>query len=279
MSYREWPPEQNYPEPNPSLRTWANRELLGILGTVNGIPRARMVWGQEIRERDRKIGSPNFHDGDDLRYPAKYRTLLRGWTLSLSDGTKTYTPLAEGQPEVPDGAIITEDLHEYAIGIPRYMVELWRAHTPLDAATYDPWLVNPADGQKYLVDSEDMGPGQYNRAFYTLITEHRSGCCTKSKRAGYKTCFAEYRDPCQPDLDYVASLWRQKEQEPAHFQQTEVIPPSLVEARTAARLSEIKDREQRRRAELRFRLRATIKDERFNIFNHGRVGYTAPLKP
>lgn len=278
MTWKSWPPSENGPEPNPSLLAWFNCELIALGGTINGIPRLRCIWGQTLRERDRKIGSLNFHDGDDLRYPAFYRTVHDGWTAHFSEGDRTYPATAE-PPEVPTGVIVERILREYAIGIPRYMVELWRVHTRLDAATYDPWLINPDDGKKYLVDSESIGPGQYNRAFHTLITEHRGGCCAKSKRAGYRTCFAEYRDPCQLDLDYVASLWRQKEQEPAHFQQTEVMPPSLLEARTEARLSEIGNKEQRRRAELRFRLRAQIKDERFSIFNHERVGYTASVKP
>lgn len=276
MSDLTWPPANNQPAPNSDRAAWFNRELLAIGGMVNGVPRLRLIWGQSLRERDRKIGSPGFHDGDDLRYPAFYREVHDGWLAHFPDGDRTYPPTAE-PPDV--GVIVERILREYAIGIPRYMVELWRAHTSLDAATYDPYLPHPDTGERVLVDSEDMGPGQYSRAFYTLITEHRGGCCGRSKRAGYRACFAEYREPAQVDLDYVASLWRQKEREPATFAQTEVIPPTILENRIAARLNQIKDKEQRSRASLRLRLRSTLKDSAHVLFDAGRVGYQPPAKP
>lgn len=276
MSYLDWPPRQNHPEPNGI--DWFRRKLTSIGGeVVSGVPRFRLVWGQKTRERDRKPGSPNFDGGDMMRYRYSVITRQTGWLLHLSDGSKQIYPL-NPEPDVPEGALLERLTRDDDIGIPRWHLERFRYHTARDRATYDQdrtWL-DPESGQTYYFDSDEMGIGQYEPVNLTapywltgaLISKHDGNCCAIA-RLHHTKCFAYYRAPAQADLDLIAKAWQKRLKESMVFRPDEIIPNRVVEQQSRTRLGELKDRREQERAETRGLIKDIAKFSRARIFATG----------
>jgi hypothetical protein len=280
-TWQEWPPQRNS-SPPPGITEPIQRELDAIAGLApGGYSRLKLFWGQSMRERDRYPGAPDFSSADFMEHRYSENILNLGWVAHFPDGDLTYPPSVDPPQELLDAAAkydhiidMEEKTETMDIGIPRWYIHQWRPHTAVDAATYE------ADRAAYDVEANHlltfapavMPAGQWAQVVHIVISEHAGGCCAKAKSLGVK-CFANYRDPEQVDLDYIAAIWKEKQQQPVRFAEGEICPPWIIEQRTKARLDEISDHKRREAARRRIWLRSMFKDNQHRIFSNPRSGY------
>ena len=211
-----WPPTSNSSAPaiNPSLQN-----QLTLIGGVmkDRRPRIRLVWGQSAES------SIFWRGRQRLRYLWEWKRQLIGYRSIDANGNeppKFFAPTVE-LPSFAPGVLLEPLYEDIDIGIPRWYVEQMMPA----AIACDGWKderYDKVDGT--LVDSMGEPPvtGTYEEAFY-MIADH-SHC---AHVPGY-TCYGEYREPQQYDVEYVRWLFHQLNQEPYRYSWEEVPPPEVV---------------------------------------------------
>lgn len=226
-----------------------------------------------MRECDQFPGSPTYDGSGILRHRYSLQEVHTGWIAHFESGDVRYPSTVE--PPKIEGVVVSSEVSERDIGVPRWFIHGWRSHTKLDVLNYekDSVYYDADTNETYQVQPPQIGPGQWSVVLHTVVSNPRDGCCSVARFRREK-CFHEYRDPGQEDLDYLAAMWREQLKRPVYFAEGDIAPPRLIEERTRERLAQIADSKQRARAETRLRIQSAFKDSRHRLFDMPRSGYS-----
>jgi hypothetical protein len=233
-------PERNIAPPHiPSKWQKQLTDLLGL--NPYGEPKLRLVWGQEARVFR--------HEEMQLRYRRCREGVFDGWYEygPGEDGQVIWLahhPPAVTPPTIPDGHTLEERGSWQTIGVDRWFIEQWKGPKTYagDAILWEAgrykYLFDPSRGIQRKVDVFGPYPhrGGYVRSPYLypwMIARHervfegRIACCDEREEQGL-ACFGEYRQPEQRDIDYIAYLIAEKNQEPYKHGYDEAAPAEVV---------------------------------------------------
>jgi hypothetical protein len=269
MKYNKMP-ERNEAAPRIS-GTWQERltRLLGL--TPDGRPKLRLGWGQSVTHF--------YMERERLRYIRSRQPVFTGWQeLARNESgdmavVNRYPPTLE-PPEVPEGHLIQSMGRMETIGIDRWFIELWRGPRIASGGhTVESWeksyrykhLYDPTRSIYRNVDVHGEFPhhGEYVKSSYRwpwMISRHctEQTCCDEREAEGL-VCLGEYRHPEQRDVDYIAYLIQEKEQEPYLSGYDEVAPVEAVAPAISEELWRERREQEKEVSEQEYRLNKIIK--------------------
>lgn len=124
----------SYKQP-PAKPEWFDAELKKIGGTHSrDIPNLRVVWGgNEMSDKSHEAG---------LKYPAAYKTEVKGWRYKDDEGEHFVTDIDNIDPSI----MVIPDIREEILGTPRWFIEKWTSPEELERQGRFQ-TVKDADGQ------------------------------------------------------------------------------------------------------------------------------------